>query len=109
MTILHDVGACVFDAYGTLYDFNSAAARCGDALGGKSEPLSSLWRQKQLQYTWLRSLMGAYAPFRQVTEEALDFACAALEIDDRAVRERLMRLYLELETFPEVMAALTRL
>jgi 2-haloacid dehalogenase len=106
---LDDVAACVFDAYGTLYDFNSAAARCGDALAEKAEPLSSLWRLKQLQYTWLRSLMGAYVPFRQVTGDALDFACAALGIADQALRERLMNLYLELDCYSDVTAALERL
>lgn len=109
MTILEDVDACVFDAYGTLYDFNSAAARCRDVLGEKSDSLSSLWRLKQLQYTWLRSLMGTYAPFRQVTAEALDFACAALGIADAGIRERLMQLYFELESYSDAADALARL
>jgi 2-haloacid dehalogenase len=106
---LRDIAACAFDAYGTLYDFNSAAARCRDVLADKAEPLSALWRLKQLQYTWLRSLMGAYAPFRQVTEEALDFASASLGLADRALRDRLMALYLTLDAYPEVAAALERL
>jgi 2-haloacid dehalogenase len=106
---LSDVAACVFDAYGTLYDFNSAAARCRDALGGKADELSALWRQKQLQYAWLRSLMGAYAPFWQVTGEALDFALDSLAIADPALRERLMNLYRDIDPFPEVPAVLARL
>lgn len=104
-----DATVCVFDAYGTLYDFNSAAARCRDALGDKAEPLSALWRQKQLQYTWLRSLMGRYASFWQVTGEALDHAMAALGIADNGLRQRLMDCYHGLDAFPEVPGTLARL
>ena len=107
--ILNDVAACVFDAYGTLYDFNSAAARCRDALGAKADELSALWRQKQLQYTWLRSLMGTHAPFWQVTGEALDFALETLGIAVPALRERLMNLYRDIDAFPEVPGVLARL
>ena len=109
MAALNNVAACVFDAYGTLYDFNSAADRCRDQLGGKAGELSALWRTKQLQYTWLRSLMGAYAPFWQVTGEALDFAMETLGIANAPMRERLMNLYREIEPFPEVLATLARL
>ena len=69
-----DIKVCVFDAYGTLFDFNSAPERCRDALGDKTDELSALWRNKQLQYTWLRGLMGRHKPFREVTGDALDFA-----------------------------------
>lgn len=106
---LHDVAACVFDAYGTLYDFTSAAARCRDELGGKADDLSALWRLKQLQYTWLRSLMGEYAPFWQVTSDALDFALEALGIARAGVRDRLMSLYRDIEAFPEVPGVLAAL
>jgi len=108
-TILNGVAACVFDAYGTLYDFNSAAARCRDALGAKADELSALWRQKQLQYAWLRSLMGAHAPFWQVTGDALDVALETLGIKDAALRERLMNLYRDIDAFPEVPGVLARL
>ncbi len=108
-TGLNGIRACVFDAYGTLYDFNSAAARCRNALGGKADELSSLWRLKQLQYTWLRSLMGTYVPFWTVTGDALDFALDSLGIADRKLRDRLMALYLEPEPFPEVPGILDRL
>jgi 2-haloacid dehalogenase len=101
-----NIEACVFDAYGTLLDFNSAASHAKDALGKDAEALSSIWRQKQLEYTWLRSLMGAYAPFWQVTGEALDYAMDALGIADDELRERLMQLYLTLDPFPEVPATL---
>jgi 2-haloacid dehalogenase len=104
-----DIAACVFDAYGTLYDFNSAAARCRDRLGGKADELSALWRLKQLQYSWLRSLMGSYAPFWQVTGEALDFALESLQIKDLGLREQLMNCYRDIYPFPEVPGVLARL
>ena len=109
MAEFDDIAACVFDAYGTLYDFNSAAERCRGELGGKADELSALWRQKQLQYTWLRSLMGAYAPFWQVTGEALDFALETLGFASPPLRERLMNLYREIDPFPEVPGVLARL
>lgn len=111
MTALRLTGirACVFDAYGTLFDVSSAAAQAKDALGGKWQPLAELWRAKQLQYTWLRSLAGRHADFWQVTGEALDFAMASLALDDPALRERLMQLYLSLGAYPEVGDTLTRL
>lgn len=77
---MRGIRACVFDAYGTLFDFAAAARTCGDDLGEKSSALSSLWREKQLQYTWLRALQGRHADFWQVTGEALDFALDTLEI-----------------------------
>lgn len=102
-----NIQACVFDAYGTLFDFNAAAAGCRDALGEKADALSALWRTKQLEYTWLRALMGRHAPFWHVTGEALDYALETLEVEDRVLRDRLMQLYLELDTFPEVTDVLT--
>ncbi len=104
-----DIGACVFDAYGTLFDVHSAARRAGDALGDKAAAVSAVWRDKQLQYTWLRSLMGTHADFWQVTGEALDFALAAHGIEDDALRDRLMELYLSLEAYPDVVPALSKL
>jgi len=101
--------ACVFDAYGTLFDVNSAAERERAALGDRWHPLAELWRSKQLQYTWLRSLGGRHADFWQVTGEALDFAMESLGLDDPALRERLMNLYLELDAYPEVGETLARL
>ena len=109
MAQLRGIKACVFDAYGTLFDVNSAAAQARDALGERWQPLAELWRARQLQYTWLRSLMGRYADFRQVTREALDFALASFGIDDAPLAERLMQLYLQLEAYPEVSATLARL
>lgn len=101
--------ACVFDAYGTLFDFLSASKRCRDALGGKAEALGQLWRTRQLEYSWLRSLMGTHADFWQVTGEALDLAMASLKIEDKALRERLMDLFLNIEAFPDARRVLERL
>jgi 2-haloacid dehalogenase len=99
---LPGIEMCVFDAYGTLFDFNSAVARHRRAVGPSAETLSEMWRQKQIQYTWLRNAMGTYAPFWQVTGEALDHSLATHRIADPAVRERLMGSYLALDPFPEV-------
>jgi 2-haloacid dehalogenase len=103
------VKACVFDAYGTLFDFASAANRCRDVLGDKTAALTTLWRDKQLQYTWLRSLQGLHADFWQVTGDALDYTLETLGLSDPSLRERLMQLYLSLDAFPEVPAVLQRL
>ena len=100
---------CVFDAYGTLFDFNSAVARHRAVIGPKADALAEMWRSKQIQYTWLRNGMNAYAPFWQVTGEALDHCFRALAIGDRSVREMLMDAYLALDSFPEVPAMLERL
>lgn len=111
MTTLRLTGirACVFDAYGTLFDVNSAAAQAKDALGDKWQPLAELWRAKQLQYTWLRGLMGRHRDFWQVTGDALDYAMSSLKLEDPTLRERLMGLYLKLETYPEVKETLAKL
>jgi 2-haloacid dehalogenase len=103
------VRACVFDAYGTLFDVASAAQRCADALGEAAPRLAALWRDKQLQYTWLRAVQGRHADFWQVTGDALDFALDALGIADPALGRRLMQLYLTLDAFPEAPAALREL
>ena len=99
---LTGIKACVFDAYGTLFDFASAARSCGDVLGDNVDKLTALWRDKQLQYTWLRGLQGRHADFWQVTGDALDFALETSGISRPGLRDRLMELYLALDTFPEV-------
>ena len=104
-----DIGACVFDAYGTLFDVHSAAARCKADLGAKADAVSQTWRTKQLEYTWLRSLMGQYVDFWQITGDALDFALDTHTVDDRVLRDRLMSSYLELDAYPEVKDVLGRL
>ena len=106
---LTGIRACVFDAYGTLFDVNSAAAQARDALGEKWQPLADLWRTKQLQYTWLRGLMGRHADFWQVTGDALDYAMVSLKLDDTALRNRLMGLYLRLNAYPDVKGTRERL
>ncbi|EFI53072.1 haloacid dehalogenase type II [Afipia sp. 1NLS2] len=106
---LEGIRACVFDAYGTLFDFTSAAASCSDLLGDKLDRLNTLWRDKQLQYTWLRSIQGRHADFWQVTGDALDFALDALAINNPDLRPRLMDIYRTLDAFPEVPATLERL
>jgi len=95
------VRACVFDAYGTLFDVHSAvgrhSARLPDASG-----VSTLWRTKQLEYTWLRTLMGRYVDFWQITQDALNFALDTYDVADAALRQDLMRAYLELSCYLEV-------
>ena len=103
------VRACVFDAYGTLFDFAAAARKCRDILGDDIDTLTSLWRDKQLQYTWLRAAQGLHADFWQVTNDALAFALETLSIDKAGLHDRLMALYLTLEPFPEVLDVLGRL
>jgi 2-haloacid dehalogenase len=99
--------ALIFDAYGTLFDVHSVV-EAGRALAGDPQALSLLWRQKQLEYTWLRTLMGRYEDFWAVTEAALRFALGRLGIaaGDEAVA-RLMEAYLSLATFPDVAGALS--
>jgi 2-haloacid dehalogenase len=106
---LHGIRACVFDAYGTLFDFGSAVARCGSALGDRADALTVLWREKQLQYSWLRSLQGRHADFWKVTGDALDYALEALAIDRPDLRDKLMELYKTLDVFPEVPSVLGQL
>lgn len=101
--------ACVFDAYGTLFDFTSAAARCEDELGARTGPLTALWRDKQIQYTWLRSLQHRHVDFWQVTGDALDYAMETLGISSPTLRDRLLNLFLRLDAFPEVPDVLRRL
>jgi 2-haloacid dehalogenase len=100
---------CVFDAYGTLFDFNSAVARHRALVGPKADALSDLWRSKQIQYTWLRNAMGSYAKFWQVTGEALDHCLAVHDIKDSGVRDKLLGAYLALDPFIEVPAMLDTL
>jgi 2-haloacid dehalogenase len=108
-TPLTGIRACVFDAYGTLFDFASAARACRDELGENADKLTALWRDKQLQYTWLRAVQNLHADFWQVTSDGLDYALETLNIAKPGLRDRLMNLYLTLEPFPEVPDVLQRL
>src|SRR5688572_24017302 len=109
MKRLDGIKACVFDAYGTLFDFASAAARCQDVPDQKLGALTLLWREKQLQYTWLRSLEGSYADFWQLTGDALDYALDSLDIASPELHAKLMDLYLTPAPFPEVPSVLAQL
>jgi 2-haloacid dehalogenase len=106
---LRGVQACVFDAYGTLFDFSAAARKCRDVLGDDIDRLTALWRDKQLQYTWLRAAQQRHADFWQVTGGALDFALDTIGLKKPGLRDRLMSLYLTLDPFPEVPNVLRKL
>jgi 2-haloacid dehalogenase len=104
-----NVRACVFDAYGTLFDVNSAARQAQNTLHENWQQLAEVWRTKQLQYTWLRSLTGRHVDFWQITVEALEFALDNLKLVDPQLRIQLMELYLQISAYPDVPNALTRL
>jgi 2-haloacid dehalogenase len=109
MTIAAGIKACLFDAYGTLFDVSAAARTLANELGPQWQPLAETWRAKQLNYSWLRSLMGAHADFWQVTADALDFALEERGLTDAGLRQRLLDLYFNLACYPEVPAMLRRL
>jgi len=104
-----NIGACVFDAYGTLFNVHAAAANLKGELDGKADQLSQTWRTKQLEYTWLRSLMGNYAPFWQITGDALDYALGVVKIDNPDLRQKLMDVYMQLDAYPEAADVLGKL
>ena len=104
------IRACVFDAYGTLFDVHSAVARHAAQLGPHAESVSKLWRTKQLEYTWVRSLMQRHADFWTCTGDGLDFALAAHDLDGTAgLRETLLKAYRALDLYPEVRSTLKTL
>ncbi len=109
MAKFEGIRACVFDAYGTLFDVHAPVAKLVQEIGEKADALSKLWRQKQLEYSWLRSLMGVHADFWHVTGDALDYALAALGIDDPGLKDELMVLYLKLDAYPDAKEALAAL
>src|SRR5262249_3060879 len=103
------VQALLFDAYGTLFDVHSVVD-AGRARTADAQALSALWRAKQLEYTWLQTLMGRYEDFWAITEAALSYACRRLGLAPGAAeRGRLMEAYLALQPFPEVRPVLERL
>ena len=105
---MKNIKAIIFDAYGTLFDVNSAAKKCKDKIGDKWEGFANYWRTTQLEYTWLRSLMNRYEDFWQVTEDSLDKSMKAFKIDP-SMRNELLNLYKILSTFPEVKKVLQNL
>ena len=98
---MKNVKAIIFDAYGTLFDVNSAAEKCKDKIGDKWEPFANFWRTTQLEYTWLRSLMGRHKDFWQVTEDSLDKSMKAFNIDS-SMKNELLNLYKILSPYKEV-------
>jgi 2-haloacid dehalogenase len=105
---MKNIKAIIFDAYGTLFDVNSAAEKCKDKIGDKWEGFANYWRTTQLEYTWLRSLMNRHKDFWQVTEDSLDKSMQAFNIDS-SMRNELLNLYKVLSTFPEVKEVLNKL
>jgi 2-haloacid dehalogenase len=101
--------AYVFDAYGTLFDVHSAVRRHAAEIGADGQLFSTIWRAKQLEYSWVRTLMGAYQDFWQLTEQSLDFAFASVPSVDPALREKLLDAYWHLDCYPEVPAVLKAL
>ena len=105
---MKNIKAIIFDAYGTLFDVNSAAEKCKDKIGDKWEGFANYWRTTQLEYTWLRSLMNRHKDFWQVTEDSLDKSMKAFKIDP-SMKNELLDLYKKLSTFPEVKEVLQNL
>tara|TARA_B100001769_G_scaffold265999_1_gene251817 strand:+ start:285 stop:947 length:663 start_codon:yes stop_codon:yes gene_type:complete len=98
---MNNIKSIIFDAYGTLFDVNSAAEKCKDKIGDRWEGFSNYWRTTQLEYTWLRSLMKRHKDFWQVTEESLDKSMKAFDIDT-SMKNELLNLYKVLSPFEEV-------
>jgi len=105
---MKNIKAIIFDAYGTLFDVNSAAEKCKVKIGDKWEGFANYWRATQLEYTWLRSLMNRHKDFWQVTEDSLDKSMQAFKIDS-SMRNELLDLYKVLSTFPEAKEVLNKL
>ena len=106
---MNNTRACIFDAYGTLFDVNAACRELSLDVGDKWQDLSNLWRLRQVEYTWLRNSMNEYIDFWEITSGALDYAMEVLEIHDKKLREQLLELYLKLEAYPEVKEILQKL
>ena len=105
---MKNIKAIIFDAYGTLFDVNSAAEKCRNKIGDKWENFANYWRTTQLEYTWLRSLMGRHKDFWQITEDSLDKSMKVFEIEP-SMKNELLDLYKVLSTFPEVKEVLKKL
>ncbi|NMG38950.1 haloacid dehalogenase type II [Chelativorans sp. ZYF759] len=101
--------AFVFDAYGTLFDIHAAVRRHAGEIGPDGQLLSDIWRAKQLEYSWVRSLMGSYRDFWQLTQDALDYAFRKVPSADPALRQRLLDTYWRLDCYPEVPSVLKAL
>lgn len=106
---LEGIQACVFDAYGTLFNVAAPVEKLAGEIGDKAVDLAPLWRRKQLEYTWLRSLMGVHADFWHVTREALDYSLRQLDINEAGLADELMTLYLKLDAYPDALEGLAAL
>jgi 2-haloacid dehalogenase len=106
---LEGIQACVFDAYGTLFDTASPVMKQAAALGDKAPEVAKLWRAKQLEYTWVRSLMGVHADFWHVTREALDFTLESFVLNEAGLADELMTDMLKLDVFADVLPTLAAL
>ena len=106
---MNKIEACIFDAYGTLFDVNAACRELSKEVGDNWEKLASLWRLRQVEYTWLRNSMDEYIDFWKITSDALDYAMETLGIENYKLREELLNLYLKLEAYPEVNDLLKKL
>ncbi len=106
---LEGIQACVFDAYGTLFNVATPVEKLANTIGEKAPEIAKLWRQKQLEYTWLRSLMGTHADFWTVTRDALDYVLEFHNITEPDLADELMTLYLKLDAYDDVAATLQAL
>ena len=109
-TMLENIRTCIFDAYGTLLDVHSAVVRNASSVGGVGDQLSVLWRQRQLEYTWTRSLMKRYVDFWTITEEALDYALETFSLHEKpGLKQALITSYLELGAYPVAAGAVEQI
>ena len=106
---MNNTKACIFDAYGTLFDVNAACRELSLDVGDKWQDLANLWRLRQVEYTWLRNSMNEYVDFWEITSNALDYAMEVLNIKNIKLRDQLLELYLKLEAYPEVKKVLGKL
>ena len=106
---LEGIQACVFDAYGTLFNVASPVEKLASTIGEKAGEVAKLWRQTQLEYTWLRSLMGTHVDFWHVTRDALDYVLEVHDITEAGIADELMTLYLKLDAYDDVAATLQTL
>ena len=106
---MNNTKACIFDAYGTLFDVNAACRELSLDVGDKWQDLANLWRLRQVEYTWLRNSMNEYVDFWEITSNALDYAMEVLNIKNIKLRDQLLELYLKLEAYPEVKNVLGKL
>jgi len=109
MKKFENIKLCVFDAYGTLFDINSVTKQYCEELGDIAEPFSNLWRSKQLEYSWLRSLMNRYEDFWRVTEESLDYALDYFNIKSELLKNNLLKSYENISCYEEIPTILSKL